>query len=43
VALLNNLDKVDSLIWLGTVGIAIFALVMAVWIVGIIVGRRVQL
>lgn len=42
VALVKNLDKVDTLISLIIIGISGFALVMAVWIIGIIVGRRTQ-
>lgn len=40
VALLKNLAIIDVLITFGVIGISIFALVMAVWIVGIILVRR---
>jgi uncharacterized membrane protein YidH (DUF202 family) len=42
VALVKNLDKVDSLISLAIIGISVFTLAMAVWIIGIIVVRRAQ-
>lgn len=41
-ALVKNLDKVDTLISLAIIGISAFALLMAIWIVDIIVGRRTQ-
>ncbi len=40
VALLKSLAVIDVLITLALIGLAIFALVMAVWIMGIILVRR---
>lgn len=40
IALLKSLAVIDVLITLALIGLAIFALVMAVWIMGIILVRR---
>jgi hypothetical protein len=40
VALVSNLDKIDSLFHIAIIGMAGFTAIMALWIAGIIVNRK---